>query len=277
MTATHMPETIQIDDDTPLHMPTPSEIHEAKLAGVFNKLRAYWPRERANRNLLDTNPGIGKIEKLLIEYGVLASGSSEALVTRRAKGSSDVKRSDVRKLVDGSWVNDACVNFLMTAVIKSRCKEDVRVVNTFFYDELEKGTDIRNWLVNFGIDFSSVTMTKILIPIHTGSHFFLAVMNAEKRQIIIMDSLREISTASHKAAFDNLRRMATGAWRDSTRTASWELIVNLDAPQQENTSDCGVFMCAYAMAEVENLSINTFKQSDMPVLRQRFAAYIVGF
>lgn len=116
----------------------------------------------------------------------------------------------------------------------------------------------------------------IAVPVHAnGNHWCLVWIDFRQRTIQLFDSLRETRTvrvleqmkqylidemlSKRKAAFD------AQDWRLEAMTTG--------VPQQENTSDCGVFCCAFVEALSRGVPIR-FTQQDIPWIRQKIVLEI---
>jgi sentrin-specific protease 1 len=110
-------------------------------------------------------------------------------------------------------------------------------------------------------------MDKVIIPIHLGNHWCLAVINLAARRFEYYDSLG----SPNPSCLQTLRRYLQDEALDKKQLhldlSGWEDYQPHDIPLQRNGYDCGVFMCQYA----NYLSIEqefTFTQDHMPIIRQ---------
>merc|ERR1711934_1329028 len=105
-------------------------------------------------------------------------------------------------------------------------------------------------------------------PMHVDfSHWVLAVADFRSKTITSYDSMGNTHQASLEAIL---------AYLDSEHKATKGLKLKgfwmcqaADCPQQENTVDCGVFLCRIAESLTREAGSGTFTQADMPYLRRR--------
>ncbi|KAM9963588.1 hypothetical protein ACTFIW_006821 [Dictyostelium discoideum] len=209
---------------------------------------------------------------------------------------AEVRRSDVRLLSPGKWLNDEVINFYME-VLKIRDAEKKKssgggggggggnnnnsfpkchFFNTFFYPKLCNDNHtynyekVRRWTARINL----FEMDKIIIPIHLGNHWCLAVINFKAKQFEYYDSL----LGSNKECLKKLRKYIS----DEMENKKKEGAVNLDEfqdympkeiPIQQNGYDCGVFMCKYAEFCSKGANL-TFTQEEITQYRRRMVLEI---
>jgi Ulp1 family protease len=100
-------------------------------------------------------------------------------------------------------------------------------------------------------------MRKIFIPIHKGNHFTRVVIFMEEKQVSYYDSLkvteRTRNGCDHKKKQQEKIIGVMQYLQDEFKKNGYNLIDEYDwksetfcdAPQQDNTEDCGIFMCMY--------------------------------
>ena len=106
----------------------------------------------------------------------------------------------------------------------------------------------------------------VLIPIHLGMHWSLAVVDFINKQLRYYDSLG----GQNHSCLTRVRRylVSEAAAKDKQQTdvSKWMDCTLTDIPQQHNGSDCGPFTCMYARF-IASESPFTFTQQDMPTIR----------
>lgn len=181
----------------------------------------------------------------------------------------DIKREDILRLSDCKLLNDEIINFYFQLVTEvATCR--VYAFNTFFFPLLKNGyRRVQNWTRR--IDLFS--FDKIIIPIHLSLHWCLAVLNIRDQRIEYYDSLngRDPCSALFK---DYLETEHQSKKNQPIDLSSWQAIQYLDIPQQNNGYDCGVFACQFARCASQDKPFS-FKQADMPYLRNRMVVEIV--
>uniref|UniRef100_A0A914X5Y6 Ubiquitin-like protease family profile domain-containing protein n=1 Tax=Plectus sambesii TaxID=2011161 RepID=A0A914X5Y6_9BILA len=201
----------------------------------------------------------------------LSSGQSEStqtLPTDKPLPSTvtNIADDDLNTLRGRSWLNDMVISSYL-ALIQARSqlgsRERVYAFLTFFYDRLcNRGyIGVRSWVKTnvFSYDL-------LLFPIHDhGNHWTLIVVNMPRWRISFYDSMGGNGDHHLQIIHDLLR--AEFADKHPTRPfVPFTCVTERRLPQQQNTRDCGVFMCQYA----EHLSRKaplSFTQADIPRFR----------
>ena len=118
----------------------------------------------------------------------------------------------------------------------------------------------------------------IFIPVHvTENHWVLVVVNVKDRLITYLDSL----TSTPKVKSDIIEEIWSffaqcAEDRDlneksiNYHVGEWRVDENTESPQQRNTIDCGVFLCANMFYLSYDFSPN-FTQENIPEIRYRIA------
>ena len=105
----------------------------------------------------------------------------------------------------------------------------------------------------------------VLIPIHLGTHWTLAVADINNQDIKYFDSMGGYNEGCLKTLECYLieeHRVKKG------RPMNWRKIIVRGIPQQLDTSDCGMFLCKYAEYLTRKAQL-TFTQENMPFFRIR--------
>jgi len=105
-------------------------------------------------------------------------------------------------------------------------------------------------------------------------HWVLAVINILEKKIQFFDSMG----GHDKLSLAHLAQYITAEYMDKrseiVNGSSWAREIPRDIPRQDNCSDCGVFMVAYAECTGRNCVFD-FDQLRMPIMRRRFVAQIL--
>ncbi|CAI5497269.1 unnamed protein product [Closterium sp. Naga37s-1] len=199
-----------------------------------------------------------------------------------------VTRNHMRCLMPGGWLNDEVINMYLE-LLKDRERRTQQpgssnskgrmpvchFFNTFFYARLT-GTgqylynSIRRWTTPKRLGYSLVDCDKIIVPVHQGVHWVLAVIAPRDKRLIFLDSLH----GQDRTCLENLARYYADEVKDKTGkvvdTSGWERCFPRKIPQQMNTWDCGVFMLMFAECEARAMcSHYNFSQKDMEYFRKR--------
>ncbi|XP_076013898.1 sentrin-specific protease 2 isoform X2 [Genypterus blacodes] len=187
-----------------------------------------------------------------------------------------ITQRDLATLQEGSWLNDEVINFYLSLVVE-RCSSQagglkVYSFSTFFFPKLRGGggqpgghAAVKRWTK--AIDLFLYDL--ILVPLHLGVHWAMAVIDFRARTVKTYDSMGQrhddicslllcYLIEEHKAKKG--RELDGAKWTAGSTRAS-------EIPQQKNGSDCGVFACKYADYVAKGRPL-TFKQCHMPFFRK---------
>ncbi|XP_055764491.1 sentrin-specific protease 2-like isoform X2 [Salvelinus fontinalis] len=182
-----------------------------------------------------------------------------------------ITQRDLASLQEGSWLNDEVINFYLSLVMtrSSSAGQGLKVYSfsTFFFPKLHGGghTAVKRWTK--AVDLFQYDI--ILVPLHLGIHWSLAVINFNSRTVRSYDSMGQrhddicsllllYLREEHKARKD--QDLDECKWTVDSLRAS-------EIPQQKNGSDCGVFACKYADYIAQGWPL-TFRQCHMPLFRK---------
>uniref|UniRef100_H0WS70 SUMO specific peptidase 1 n=1 Tax=Otolemur garnettii TaxID=30611 RepID=H0WS70_OTOGA len=163
------------------------------------------------------------------------------------------------------------INFYMNMLME-RSKEkglpSVHAFNTFFFTKLKTAgyQAVKRWTKK--VDVFSVDI--LLVPIHLGVHWCLAVVDFRKKNITYYDSMGGINNEACKILLQYLKQESIDKKRKEFDINGWQLFSkkSQEIPQQMNGSDCGMFACKYADCITKDRPIN-FTQQHMPYFRKR--------
>jgi len=196
-----------------------------------------------------------------------------------------VSRDDMRKLRPGVWLGNEVINLFMKLLsareaVKSAQLPKCHFMQTFFYTKLaeQRGKgycykDVKLWTKNADV----FKMDLIIVPIHChGDHWTLAVINLMAKRFEYYDSLR----GGPDMVLVHLRRWLEDEHQAKKEapydTSQWSDVVwkKGETPQQQNGSDCGVFMTRTADYLARDAVLD-FSQQDMPYLRRRMVLEVL--
>ncbi|XP_071955999.1 uncharacterized protein [Antedon mediterranea] len=185
-------------------------------------------------------------------------------------------RSNIQTLNGLNWLNDEVINFYMSLLVE-RSENDnypkAHNFNTFFYPKLLQGghKPIRRWTKK--VDIFSKHL--ILVPVHLGMHWCLAIIDMRKKTISYYDSMGNGNPKCLQALKQYLYDEHVDKKQSELDMTGWKLITCSNLPQQMNGSDCGMFACKYAEYICRDAPI-TFTQEDMPYFRRRMVWEIIN-
>ncbi|XP_028293238.1 sentrin-specific protease 2 isoform X3 [Gouania willdenowi] len=187
-----------------------------------------------------------------------------------------ITQRDLATLQEGCWLNDEVMNFYLSLVM-DRCSGEpgrlkVYTFSTFFFPKLCGGggqtgghSAVKRWTK--AVDLFLFDL--ILVPLHLGVHWALAVIDLRTKSVKSYDSMGQrhhdiCSLLLHYLKEEHKvkkgRELESTKWTVRSYKAS-------EIPQQKNGSDCGVFACKYADYIAKGRSL-TFKQCHMPLFRK---------
>jgi sentrin-specific protease 1 len=172
------------------------------------------------------------------------------------------------------WVNDnginAFFNSLCTAANakyaadKAAAGEEIEdaaiprfvALNTTWYPTFNKKgyeNGVKNWLKRAKCPGKKLLkVKKLFIPIHTGVHWVLLVVEGDKKRVRVYDSSYNATTGKRflKTAFDYLREEIGEAFLEATEDNGGWRFENGGSGRQKNGSDCGVWTCFNAWSSL---------------------------
>ncbi|XP_026711352.1 sentrin-specific protease 2 [Athene cunicularia] len=188
-----------------------------------------------------------------------------------------VTREDIHTLMDLQWLNDEIINFYMCLLVERNKKEGypaVHAFSTFFYPKLISGgyNAVRRWTR----DVDLFKKDLIFVPIHLRHHWTLVVIDIRKKTIKYFDSIGHKKDEICETLFYYLQEESQQKRNLQLTFSEWTLhsMEEHEIPQQENGSDCGVFLCKYADYISRDKPI-TFTQDDMPYFRKKMVWEII--
>uniref|UniRef100_A0A8C4SC71 Sentrin-specific protease 1-like n=1 Tax=Erpetoichthys calabaricus TaxID=27687 RepID=A0A8C4SC71_ERPCA len=189
-----------------------------------------------------------------------------------------ITRKDIQTLSHLNWLNDEVINFYMNMLVE-RSKQTgfpkVHAFNTFFFPKVKSAgfSAVRRWTKKVDI----FAMDILLIPVHLGVHWCLAVVDFRKKNISYFDSMGGSDNEACKTIQKYLEQESLDKKSTKLDTTGWVLHCKKrnEIPQQMNGSDCGMFTCKYADYITKDKPI-TFTQKHMPYFRRRMVWEILN-
>ncbi|XP_053290969.1 sentrin-specific protease 2 [Pleuronectes platessa] len=217
------------------------------------------------------------IPKLTKEMAVEVSGAlaqSDPNLVLSAAFKLRITQRDLATLQEGSWLNDEVMNFYLSLVME-RCSvkaTGLRVYSfsTFFFPKLRGGgggqaaghAAVKRWTK--AVDLFLYDL--ILVPLHLGVHWALAVIDFNSKTVKSYDSMGQRHDDICSQLLLYLKEEHKVKKCRELDSAKWTIGSSV-IPQQKNGSDCGVFACKYADYIAKGRPL-TFKQCHMPLFRK---------
>ncbi|XP_064874905.1 sentrin-specific protease 2-like isoform X2 [Oncorhynchus nerka] len=182
-----------------------------------------------------------------------------------------ITQRDLASLQEGSWLNDEVINFYLSLVMihSSSAGQGLKVYSfsTFFFPKLHGGghSAVKRWTK--AVDLFQYDI--ILVPLHLGVHWSLAVINFNSRTVRSYDSMGQRHDDICSLLLLYLREEHKARKNQDLDTCKWTVgsLRASEIPQQKNGSDCGVFACKYADYIAQGRPLN-FRQCHMPLFRK---------
>ncbi|XP_041117533.1 sentrin-specific protease 2-like isoform X2 [Polyodon spathula] len=182
-----------------------------------------------------------------------------------------ITRRDLSTLTHQSWLNDEVINFYMNLLVARSEQEGCRRVyafSTFFIPKLRTGgyQAVRRWTK--GVDLFEKDI--ILVPVHQGVHWCLAVIDFRAKTVKYYDSMGQRNEDVCRILLHYLKEEFKSKKSKDLDISKWTVTnaKSNEIPQQMNGSDCGVFACKYA-DYIARAKPMTFTQHNMPYFRKR--------
>ena len=186
-----------------------------------------------------------------------------------------------------SWLDDDAVNAWFNSIVGKK-KSDVGYVKsdtnpptfanlqTAWYAKFskEKAKGLKRWMKRAGVGGDSILKCeRIFLPINTGSHWTLLIINGVDRSIEYLDSLGGNGGKFFQIARDILKSELNDKYHEKEWT---ELKRNRSSPQ-DNMNDCGVFVCMNGLAAAKGRPYRDVTAQLMPKARLMMAGVLLCY
>ncbi|KAL1863470.1 hypothetical protein Plec18170_000305 [Paecilomyces lecythidis] len=182
-----------------------------------------------------------------------------------------------------AWLNDEIINGYLELVVAylrrvsgntgRNEKPKYHAFSTFFFSNLrQKGyAGVAKWATRAKIGGEGLlNVDTVFIPVHNSAHWTLMVVKPSSRTIEHFDSLGSLSPAYVALAKGWLRGELGQLYVDE----EWNVLPSI-SPQQDNGSDCGVFLLSTAKSVAVGLEPLSYGAADIPLLRQKIVAELM--
>ena len=184
------------------------------------------------------------------------------------------------------WLNDEIVNEFLDLAVKKKLDETgwtktsgtapkVHAFNTHLYSTFKsKGYNgVRRWAMRAKLGGKRLLDTEeILIPINDCAHWTLLVISGKDRTIRYYDSLGGEPKKYTDFALQYLAKELGNDFKES----EWKVEKSW-SQQQNNSNDCGVFVCMNGLALITGKAPSrAFQTKDMPLAREMVAGILLG-
>lgn len=185
-----------------------------------------------------------------------------------------------------SWLNDEIINSYLTILVQylrqsnqntANEKPRFHAFNTFFYTTLrDKGYQgVRRWANRAKIGGEGLLDVKtVFIPVHESSHWTLLVVRPADRAIEYFDSLDRLGRQGSRQV-KNIKEWLRGELGAKYDEDEWNVLKSISS-QQDNGSDCGVFLLTNAKAIALDIEPTAFGPADTQNLRTKIVAELMN-
>jgi sentrin-specific protease 1 len=191
-------------------------------------------------------------------------------------------RGDFHRLHSFEWLNDSIINSFLV-LCKDWCEKQgkkIHFFSSYFYSIYEKHdykhANLERWTRNVKL----FEMDKIIIPIHLGVHWSLAVINIKEKRLEYRDSLSSSITGNRiitnlaKYIYDEHKRH----YGKELDLSEWSKLIFIaeEIAQQNDTNACGIYTCEFIRAIVQDREFNTqIEEWNHQDIRRRLACEIL--
>ncbi|KAJ5312093.1 hypothetical protein PENANT_c011G11080 [Penicillium antarcticum] len=183
-----------------------------------------------------------------------------------------------------AWLNDEIINAYLpllvhylrqsTGNLKPNEKPRFHAFNTFFYSTLrDKGYQgVRRWANRAKIGGEGLlNVDTVFIPVHESSHWTLIVVRPADRTIEYFDSLGSRGARQVK----RIKEWLAGELGSKYKEDEWTTLPSVSS-QQDNGSDCGVFLLTNAKAVSIGVEPTAFGPGHTQLLRRKIVAELMN-
>ncbi|KAL5339955.1 hypothetical protein BJX70DRAFT_387596 [Aspergillus crustosus] len=184
----------------------------------------------------------------------------------------------------GQWLNDEVINSYLAHIVDylrqtnnnagRHDKPRYHAFNSFFFTNLrDKGYEsVRRWGTRAKIGKQDLLeVDTVFIPVHNNSHWTLIVVKPTDRTIEHFDSLGKLS----KRHVEIVKTWLRGELGPLYVEKEWRILPS-ESPQQNNGSDCGVFLLSTAKAVALDLEPLSYGARDSILLRKKIVAELMN-
>ena len=188
-------------------------------------------------------------------------------------------RRDYATLSGSNWLNDEVINSYLSLVVH-RINSLYGSTTVFAF-----GTHFFMKLIHSDCDFTAVqrwtrkvdifNYDMLLLPCNLTNHWGLAVVDFRGGRIAYFDSIGISGSDVVHVLIDFLSFEYMKKKGKPKSFNHLDRIVPSNIPVQENSHDCGVFLCQYCNCLMSRKQVFPFTQKDIPYLRQRMGVELL--
>ncbi|KAJ5800127.1 uncharacterized protein N7518_002195 [Penicillium psychrosexuale] len=211
------------------------------------------------------------------------SGQGQAVATSLAGGNL-YQRDIITCIRPEAWLNDEIINAYLGLLVHYLRQSHgnlgpsdrplFHTFNTFFYSTLrDKGYEgVKRWATRAKIGGQGLlNVDTVFIPVHESSHWTLMVIRPADRTIEYFDSLGSRGQRQVK----NVKQWLRGELGPKYKDEEWTVLPSVSS-QQDNGSDCGVFLLTNAKAITVGVEPTAIGPGHITLLRRKIVAELMN-
>ncbi|EPS32680.1 hypothetical protein PDE_07640 [Penicillium oxalicum 114-2] len=276
-----------------LFYPESKQVPADRTESLFKPAWEQWEKEKKAQQALEGRPARivprgPAVRPLPREWHMKVSEAMRTLqgyaVARSPSGDDLYQRDIATCLKPLAWLNDEIINAYLTVLVRYLRdstgnsvpgeKPKFHAFNTFFFSTLkDKGYQgVRRWANRAKIGGEALLeVDTVFIPVHQASHWTLMVVRPVDRTIEYYDSLGARGTRE----VEIIKRWLQGELGGKFEEEEWSFLSSVSS-QQDNMSDCGVFLLINAKAIALGIEPTAFGARDTVNLRVKIVAELMN-
>mmetsp|Transcript_494 Transcript_494/g.1208 ORF Transcript_494/g.1208 Transcript_494/m.1208 type:complete len:503 (+) Transcript_494:82-1590(+) len=241
------------------------------------------PVEEPKGPQVNLTPAFTEEEEDMYDAAMNSSDDNKVLVQRF---NVDLMAQQMYCLEGLQWLNDEVINFYLS-LLRERSLHLVETNATpglscyfhltLFYSKLTENNKynykgVQRWTKRGFRKCDLFTQDIVFFPRNIGnSHWTLCVAFIKEKRVEYFDSMAGVGRECMQNILHYLRDEHADKKGSELDTSDWELIDHgPNVPQQNNGSDCGVFLCTFCNFLSMGQPLD-FEAKDMPYMRKRIA------
>eukprot|EP00092_Neocalanus_flemingeri_P000118 GFUD01000121.1.p1 GENE.GFUD01000121.1~~GFUD01000121.1.p1 ORF type:complete len:1007 (-),score=214.05 GFUD01000121.1:186-3206(-) len=186
----------------------------------------------------------------------------------------NITKHDLYGLTGQNWLNDKVIEFYLQMVAARSLSLEYRELNMprihcmstyFFLNLIMRGYGaLERWTKD--VDIFSFDI--LLVPVHMDMHWCIAIIDFRSPGVFYYDSMGGHNMPALSAILSYLKEEHLNKKGTELDLRHFAKEVVPDCPQQQNGSDCGIFVCKVA-EYLSRETVLSFDQEDMAYFRKR--------
>ncbi|KAK2794281.1 Smt3-specific protease [Onygenales sp. PD_12] len=285
-----------LESDTPMGRPISSvraydplsRVAEPAVPGTEGTVRPETADQGAQDNMpLPISPEISIVKDLPASWEAKVDGamglSDKSRLGTTLSGDPLTRKDLATCYTRLAWLNDEVINAYLALIVDyarrvsgnsgRHEKPKYHAFNSFFFSNLrDKGYEsVRRWATRAKIGGENLLgVETVFVPVHNSYHWTLMVIRPVARTIEHFDSLGSLSAAHVARAKEWLRGELGSLFVEE----EWRVLPSV-SPQQNNGSDCGVFLLTTAKLVALEQPLK-YGAGDIPEIRKRIVAELMN-